>query len=56
MEKARIENNPVIDATLETHKTKYIFAQLANKAYAGGLGLSPDWFYDLDSLQIGFMI
>jgi hypothetical protein len=48
MEKARIEHDHVIDAILEINKTKYILAQLANKAFdAGGLGLSPDRFCDL---------
>ena len=48
MEKARIENDPVIDAILEINKTKYILAQLANKAFdAGRLGLCPDQFCDL---------
>ena len=48
MEKARIDKNPVIDAILEINKTKYVLAQLANKAF----GALVDW----DCPQIIFVI
>jgi hypothetical protein len=48
MENKRKEKDHVIDALLEISKTKYIIAQLTNKAFdAGGLGISADQFCDL---------